>query len=92
MIGSFKHKGLKRFYESGDVRGINPKHSEKIEDILGNLDTATVIEDMRARTFKLHRLKGSRKNVWAVTVSANWRITFTFTDGEAYDIHYEDYH
>jgi len=28
----------------------------------------------------------------AVTVRANWRITFLFEDGDAYDVDFVDYH
>jgi proteic killer suppression protein len=30
--------------------------------------------------------------VWAVTVRANWRVTFRFQGGDAYDVDLEDYH
>jgi proteic killer suppression protein len=41
---------------------------------------------------RLHELKGNRKGTWSVTVQANWRVTFRFTDGAAEDVDYEDYH
>ncbi len=47
---------------------------------------------MNQPTFRLHPLKGNRKGVWAVTVRANWRVTFRFEDGDAYDVDLEDYH
>jgi len=37
-------------------------------------------------------LKGDRKGLWAVTVQANWRITFRFVDGDAEVVDYVDYH
>jgi proteic killer suppression protein len=40
----------------------------------------------------LHPLKGNRKGVWATTVRANWRMTFRFERGDAYDVDLEDYH
>ena len=43
-------------------------------------------------TFRLHQLKGNRKGAWAVTVRANWRVTFLFEGGDAYDVDLEDYH
>ncbi|MEZ5660648.1 MAG: hypothetical protein R3E83_19720 [Burkholderiaceae bacterium] len=27
-----------------------------------------------------------------MTVSGNWRVTFKFTDGDAIEVDYEDYH
>jgi len=40
----------------------------------------------------LHPLKGNRKGIRAVTVRANWRVTFRFEGGDAYDVDLEDYH
>jgi proteic killer suppression protein len=42
--------------------------------------------------YKLHQLKGDRQDIWAVTVRANWRITFKFENGDASILDYEDYH
>jgi proteic killer suppression protein len=41
---------------------------------------------------RLHELKGARKGIWSVTISGNWRMTFSFRDGDAYDVDLEDYH
>ncbi len=61
--------------------------------ILSALDQASDAQDMHLKpTFRLHPLKGNRKGVWAVTVSANWRMTFRFEGGDAYDVDLEDYH
>jgi proteic killer suppression protein len=46
MVKSFKHKGLKQFFEKGDCSGIQPKHEQKLRLQLAALDTAHVIEDM----------------------------------------------
>ena len=59
---------------------------------LAALDTASVIEDINLPGYRLHPLKGQRKNIWAITVSANWRLTFEFNDGDVYLLNYEDYH
>jgi len=56
------------------------------------LDTATCINDMDIPGFKLHPLKGNRKNIWSIEVSGNWRVTFQFKDSNAYILNYEDYH
>ena len=59
---------------------------------LAALDTATEIGDMDIPGFRLHPLKGKLAGRWAISVSANWRITFEFRDGNAYILNYEDYH
>ena len=92
MIKSFKHKGLKKFFEKGDCSGIQSKHEKKIRLQLAALDTATVIEDMDLPGYNLHQLKGQRKDCWSIVVNGNWRITFEFENGDAYIVNYEDYH
>jgi proteic killer suppression protein len=92
VIKSFRHKGLKLFFESGNTKGIQPKHAKKLQMQLAAIDTAFHIEDMDLPGFRLHELKGSRKGIWSITVNANWRLTFEFRDGNAYILDYEDYH
>lgn len=92
MIKSFKHKGLEKFYATGSTRGIQARHSKKIRMQLAALDTAQTIEDIDIPGYRLNQLKGSLKGYWSITVNANWRITFEFTDGNAYIVNYEDYH
>jgi len=59
---------------------------------LAALDTAHHIEDLDIPGYRLHQLKGSLKGLWSITVNANWRITFKFSDGNVYIVNYEDYH
>jgi proteic killer suppression protein len=92
MIKSFKHKGLEKFFETGSTRGIQTKHSTKLRMQLSALDTAQTIEDVDVPGYRLHSLKGTRKGLWSITVNGNWRVTFKFTDGNAYIVNYEDYH
>jgi len=60
MIRSFKHKGLRKFHESGSIAGIQADHAPKLRMMLAALDTALVIEDMDIPGYRLHALKGSR--------------------------------
>jgi proteic killer suppression protein len=92
MIKSFKHKGLKTFFETGSKAGIQAKHERKLRMQLAAIDTASVIDDINLPGFKLHMLKGDREGIWSITVNGNWRITFEFIDGNAFVLNYEDYH
>ena len=92
MIKSIKHKGLKRFFESGDKSGIQTKQSELLEDRLAALDTAQSIQDMDIPGYRLHKLKGRLKNRWSIRVSGNWRLTFEIDGTDIYLLDYEDYH
>ncbi|HKK30636.1 MAG TPA: type II toxin-antitoxin system RelE/ParE family toxin [Alphaproteobacteria bacterium] len=92
MIKSFRHKGLKRLYETGSTAGILANHDRRLRMQLAALDTAQSIDDMDIPGFRLHQLKGKAKGRWSIRVNGNWRITFQFRDGNAYVLDYEDYH
>jgi toxin HigB-1 len=92
MIRSFRHKGLKRLYESADPRGVMTEHVVKLRDILVRLDAAHAPADMDLPGFRLHPLRGERKGFWWVTVRANWRVTFRFADRDTFEVDYLDYH
>lgn len=92
MIKKFKHKGLKRLFESDIPSGVDPKHADRIRKILALLETTETLEDMDLPGLALHQLKGNRKEIWAVKVSGNWRITFKIQNGDVLDVNYEDYH
>lgn len=92
MIKSFLHKGLRDFFNTGSMAGIQAKHAQRIRMILAQLNQARSIKDLDIPTLRLHHLKGRRKGIWAVTVQANWRITFRFIEGDAEIVNYEDYH
>jgi proteic killer suppression protein len=92
MIKSFRHKGLRRFYESGSAAGIQTQHARRLRMQLAALDTAHRIEDMDIPGFRLHPLKGAERGRWSIWVNGNWRLTFEFQDGDAHVLDYEDYH
>ena len=92
MIVSFIHKGLEKFYLNGSTAGLQVKHTKKVKRVLHGLDKAEKPEDMDFPGFKLHPLRGNRKGIWAVSVSGNWRITFSFNGRNAQNVNYEDYH
>ena len=92
MIKSFRHKGLKQYFESGNFSKIKSEHRKKIRLILTILNAAIEINDLNFPGSGLHQLKGEFKDFWSVSVSGNWRIIFRFADRNVYDIDYVDYH
>jgi proteic killer suppression protein len=92
MIATFRHKGLKRFFESGSQAGIQPSHAKRLRMQLAALDTAQTIDDMDIPGFRLHPLKGEDRGRGSIWVNGNWRITFGFQSGNAHVLDYEDYH
>src|SRR4030066_1125961 len=92
MITSFRHKGLRKYFESGSLAGIQPAHANRLKMQLAALDTAQTIEDMDIPGFRLHPLKGSERGRWSIWVNGNWRVTFEFENGNTFVLDYEDYH
>lgn len=94
MIVSFKHKGLEKFFLSGDGSKLQPNHLTKIRLILGVLDAAEDLNDIRVPGFDLHPLKGDLAGYHSVKVNGNYRIIFQFNRArvEVIDIDYRDYH
>lgn len=96
MIKSFSHTGLKDFFRTRTKRGIQPKHADRLETVLDHLNAAGDIRDMNFPASGLHKLNPKttdmEKQVWALTISGNWRITFKFYNGDAYEVDYVDYH
>jgi proteic killer suppression protein len=89
---SFRHRGLRQYYERGNTRFLNPEQLPKIRRILALLDSASRPQSLDLPGLRLHALKGDRKGFWSVSVSGNWRIVFRFEDGEARDLDLVDYH
>jgi proteic killer suppression protein len=92
VIRSIRHKGLRRFYETGSTAGIRPAHTGRLRLQFAALDTAYTIQDMDIPGFNLHPLKGKLKGRWSIRVSGNGRLTFEFKDGDVYLLDYEDNH
>lgn len=92
MIKSFEHKGLEAFFYEGTKKGIQTKQSQKLADILDRLNAAVILKDMNYPGANLHELKGKLTGYWSVKVSGNWRVTFVFNNGHAYEVNYVDYH
>jgi proteic killer suppression protein len=92
MIKSFKHKGLKRFFETGTTAGIQTQHTSKLRRQLVTLNRASQPHDMNLPGWMLHELSGKHAGHWSVRVNGNWRLTFVFEDGDAILVNYQDYH
>lgn len=92
MIKNFIHKGLQRFYSSGNTSGIQAKHEKKLRLVLTNLEQAATPDDMDLPGLFMHHLKGDRKDICSVRVSGNWRVTYRFVGADVEVVNYEDYH
>ena len=92
MIKGFNHKALRKLFQDGERKGLNADHVVRLENVLSMLQAAEALEELDLPSLKLHPLKGNLKGFHAVTVRANWRITFRFDGGNVYDVDLVDYH
>jgi toxin HigB-1 len=92
-IRNFLHKGLKRLYLEDSAKGLPPDAVDKLRAMLTFLENMQDPDKLRAfPLWRAHLLAGSRKGVWSLHVTRNWRVTFQIQDGEILDVNYEDYH
>ena len=93
MIKTFRHKGLKAFFDKGSMAGIQAAHAPKLAAMLRRLNETTDSQGMNLPGWKLHPLKGRElKGHFSVWVNGNWRITFTLEGTDAVLVDYQDYH
>jgi toxin HigB-1 len=91
MIRSFRSKAIMRFWIDDNPCGLRADQTRRIYQVLELLDDAMGPEDMNLPGLRFHRLRGKPVR-YSVTVTANWRLTFAWDDGDAIDVDYEDYH
>jgi toxin HigB-1 len=93
MVRSWRNSVTRKVWEDerpNQLRGID---FEAAIDLLLALNVAKALSDLSPlKSIGLHKLKGERKNQWAVTVNARWRICFEFRKGDAYEVEIVDYH
>lgn len=92
VIRSFRHRGIKRFFEDGSKAGIQPQHAARLRILLTTLNLASNPLDMKRDGWDWHPLRGDLKGHWAVSVSGNWRLIFSFESEDAILVDYRDYH
>jgi proteic killer suppression protein len=93
MIESFADRETEAFFKTGKSRRLPSEILRRAAARLLQLSAATVIEDLLTPTSnQLEALKDDRKGQWSIRVNKQWRVCFTFTDGNAHDVEIVDYH
>lgn len=92
MIKTFRHKGLKAFFEEGSIAGIQAAHAPRLAAMLRRLNETADAGGMNLPSWGLHPLKGNIfKGHFSVRVSGNRRMTFTFDGTNTVLVDYQDY-
>lgn len=92
-IESITHKGLRRFFETGNAKGL-VGDVNRIRRMLAFIIAAADCEELAVPpNYGLHELSGDRAGRWAMTVTRNWRLTFIKLDEQSIaELDLEDYH
>ena len=90
-IESIRHKGLRRFFETGNSKGL-VGDAGRLRKMLAFIDEAESLDELAVPpNFGLHELVG--KGIWAITVTRDWRMTFALnSEGALIDLDLGDYH
>ena len=93
VIKSFKNKETENIYTregSGKIQGdIQQVALRKLRMI----NNAKKLNDLRIPPAnRLEKLKGDRKGQHSIRINDQWRICFTWRDGDAYEVEITDYH
>lgn len=96
VIQSFGDKSTEDIFrgrDSRDARRLSRVIWPIIHRKLDMVSAAHVIGDLASPPGnRLETLKGSRAGTYSIRVNSQFRITFRFEDGGAYDVKCEDYH
>ncbi|WP_443477976.1 type II toxin-antitoxin system RelE/ParE family toxin [Novosphingobium aerophilum] len=91
-IESVSHKNLRKFLETGKTKGMI--EVERIGDMIQYILAVSEFSELTIPpNFGFHALTGNRAGTFAMTVTRNWRLTFTKVDEQTIgDLDLEDYH
>lgn len=93
MIQTFADKHAKELYETGRSRRVPSDVLSRAVRKLEYVNLATSLDDLKVPPGnKLHQLSDDRKGQYSIAVKDQWRICFSFKDGDAYDVEFCDYH
>jgi proteic killer suppression protein len=93
IIRSIRHRGLRRFVEDNDPRGINADLVNRVRNVLAVLIATEDMDGVKGPPgWRIHQLTGDRRGTWSISVSGNWRITFDIERNEISNLDLEDYH
>lgn len=96
MIQSFGNKLAQDIWEQDKSKALPPELWLRAKALLTIMHSTSTIEDLKIKgqppNIRLHKLKGSRKNQWSVTIKLPWCITFEFKNGEFFEVTIENYH
>jgi proteic killer suppression protein len=91
VIKSFANWETEQVWRSGKTKGAPPANVAKRK--LAMLDVATKLDDLKVPPGnRFEKLKGDRQGQHSIRITDQYRICFTWHNGDVYDVEIADYH
>ena len=93
MIQSFRDKRTAAVFQGGVPKGFPPDIAATARRKLRMLNSAIRLDDLRTPPGnRLEALTGDRLGQHSIRVNEQWRLCFTWRDGDAFAVEIVDYH
>jgi proteic killer suppression protein len=93
MIRSFKDRETERIWEGQASRRFPRDIQDRALRKLRQLDASRTLEDLRNPPGnRLEALRGDRTGQMSIRINEQWRICFSWANGDASDVEIVDYH
>ena len=93
MIKSFADKRSAAIFAGYAVRGLPMPIQQRARAKLLALEAAGRLDDLRVPPGnRLEALRGNRRGQYSIRVNEQWRICFSWHDGEVWEVEIVDYH
>lgn len=93
MIQSFADKATAAIFQGIQVRRWPVELQVQVRHRLLTIDRAKTLSDLHTLpSARLEKLKGDRRGQWSIRVNRQWRICFSWHNGQATNVELVDYH
>lgn len=93
MIKSFHDTKTEDMFNGRRVQRLDSRLAKKARRRLELLNAAVRLEDMYfPPSNQFHALEGFNPTRYAIRVDRQWRVSFEWHKGDAFDVYFEDYH
>ena len=93
MIRSFRDRETERIFQRTRSRKLPSDIQQTAVRKLRMLNRSTTLADLRAPPAnRLEKLHGDRAGQYSIRINDQWRICFTWRNGDAYNVEIVDYH
>ncbi len=91
MIKGFADAFSEHVWRTGKTRGSPPANVTRRK--LAMLDAAAKLDDLRVPPGnRLEKLAGDRKGQYSIRINDQYRVCFSWRDGDVHDVEITDYH